>query len=321
MRTMRILLTAIFLISGLFITTYWVVARDGKPSLGEALAQLEVPPDWFKSVEVNYDTNNPWKEARLEVRRLLSLGGKKAKEGVKLTYLYMQKKDIGNGHEYPMYLFMSGEYEWALQEYQKFLKSKTKGYIHEYLSFASCYRHFGEYAKTLEVLDTAMQQLPAPPWRIARRADVHDHFGDTYAEMGDFDQAKEHYQKAIELYPTSNQPHGRHLLRRRAAKVQAKLDLLTYKSIESGQLQDGVYKGKSLGFSKDIVVTITIKKGEIADIQVKHEEKIDLNATKIIPQRIIEKQSLKVDGITGATVTFQAIVEGTFRALKKAGLK
>ncbi len=71
----------------------------------------------------------------------------------------------------------------------------------------------------------------------------------------------------------------------------------------------------------DIIVTVTIREGKITDVQIQHEEKIDQNATTIIPQRIIAKQSLKVDGITGATVTYDTIIDGTLRALKKAGLK
>jgi len=41
----------------------------------------------------------------------------------------------------------------------------------------------------------------------------------------------------------------------------------------------------------------------------------------IIPKRIIDKQSLQVDGVTGATVTKDAIVAGTLQALRQAGLK
>ncbi|MFP6762224.1 MAG: FMN-binding protein [Planctomycetaceae bacterium] len=41
----------------------------------------------------------------------------------------------------------------------------------------------------------------------------------------------------------------------------------------------------------------------------------------IIPQRIIARQNLQVDGITGATITKDALVAGTLRALKQAGLK
>ena len=300
-------------------TTVWAVAGNARPSLDEALAHLEVPPDWFDEVEVEYDTKKPWKDARIEVRRLLSLN--KNREAMKLTVLYLQKKDIGNGHEYPMYLYMGGEYAWAVQEYRKRLQPRPKGITHEYLSLAACYRHFGEYVKALELLDVAMQRLPDRPWRIAREADICDYIGDLYAETGNVDQATQLYQKAIKLYPTSNQPYGRHLLHRRAARIQSKLDLLTVEAIESGELRDGTYTGKSLGYVGDITVTVTITQGKITDVQVRHKEKIDQNATTIVPQRIIARQSLKVDGITGATVTYDAIVDAALQALKKAGLK
>ncbi|MFC1716728.1 FMN-binding protein [Candidatus Poribacteria bacterium] len=309
------------LLLGLLVTTSWAMAESARPSMEEALEQIKVPPDWFQTVEIHYDTNHLWEDARLEIRRLLSLGSEEVREAIKLTYLYREKKDIGNGHEYPMYLFLGGEYAWALQAYQEYLKPKPKGYTHEYRAFASCYAHFGEYERTLEILDIAMQRLPDPPWQIANRADLHDGFGDIYADMGDLEQAKQHYQKAIELYPTSDQPYGRHLLHRRAGKVQAKMDLLELQAIESGQLQDGTYTAQSLGFAEILTVKMTVKAGKIVDIQIEHEEKIDQNATTIIPQRIIAEQSLKVDGITGATVTYQAIEEGTFRALKKARLR
>lgn len=296
-------------------------AEGPKASRNEAFHTVTVPPDWFKTVTVDYDVRNPWKDARLEVRRLLSLGGGKTSEAIKLTYMYVQKNDIGDGHEYPMYLFLGGEYAWALQQYRAFLKDTPKGYTHAYLSLSSCYRHFWEYGKALEVLNTATERLPDPPFRIARQADIHDQFGDVYAAMGDWEKAKLHYEKAIALYPASKQPYGRHLLHRRANKVQSKLDLFALRSIESGKIRDGTYTGRSLGYAEDMLVTVTVRNGTIADIKLKHKEKIDLNATTIIPRRILAKQSLQVDGITGATVTCQAIVDGALQALKKAGLR
>jgi len=294
-------------------------AASAKPSLEEALARLQVPPAWFDQVQVEYDTHRPWKEARLEVRRLLSLH--QNREAIKLTVLYVRKGDIGDGHEYPMYLYMGGEYAWAVQEYRRRLASQPKGFTHEYLSLAACYRHFGRYAEALALLDVAARRLPDPPWRIAQEADICDYRGDLYAEMGDFARAKPQYERAIALYPTSDQPYGRHLLHRRAAKVQSKLDLSAMAAIESGTLRDGTYVAKSLGYVGDITVTVTIRAGKIADLRLQHEEKIDQKATTIIPQRIIAAQSLKVDGITGATVTYDAIIDGALQALKKAGLK
>jgi uncharacterized protein with FMN-binding domain len=140
-------------------------------------------------------------------------------------------------------------------------------------------------------------------------------------ERGNIKQATRHYQKAIALYPTSDQPYGRHLLRRRAAKVQTNLDLLMIKAIGSSKLRDGTYTGQSPGYGDDVTVTVMIRAGKIADVRVRHKEKIDQNATTIVPQRIIAAQSLKVDGVTGATVTYDAIIDGTLQALKKAGLK
>ncbi len=294
----------------------------GKPSLEEALATLKVPPDWFASTSVNYDTRQPWEKARLEVRRLLAQGPEKRREAIKLTWLYAQKKDIGNGHELPMYLFMGGEFAWAIVEYHKFLSTDSaREDIHGRLCLAACYRHFGEYNRALEVLNEALHHLPGPPWRIAREADIADAMGDLYAEMGLLNPAKEQYKKAIALYPTSNQPYGRQELHRRAAKVQTKLRFLEGQTVEAGRFRDGTYSGKSLGYVGDIIARVVVQNGKIADIQLQHEEKIDLDATTIIPQRILAKQSLKVDGITGATVTYQAIVDACFQALLKAAEK
>jgi fumarate reductase flavoprotein subunit len=117
-------------------------------------------------------------------------------------------------------------------------------------------------------------------------------------------------------------PYGRHLLKRQAAKVQSKIDVLDLQSLESATLRDGTYTVQGLGYAGDkpMNVTVTIQAGRIADIDVKHSEKIDLGATTILPDRIVAEQSLQVDAVTGATVTCDAIIDAVFRALKQAGL-
>lgn len=292
-----------------------------KPSLKEALKNLKVPPDWLGPVQVSWDTGKPWKQTRLEIRRLLGGDAAQVRQGIKLTYLYVLKKDIGNGHEYPLYLLLGGEYAWALQEYNRRLAPAPSGLTHDYLCLATCYKHFGEYAGALKVLNLALKKLPGPPWRIAREAEVNDHIGDVYAEMGDLARAKQHYRKAIQLYPTSTQPWGRHLLKKEAARVQAKLNVLAFESLKAGQLKDGTYTGSALGYKGDVRVTVTVAGGRIADVRVAHKEDIEQNATKIVPKQIVAAQSLRVDGVTGATRTTDAIVAGTYEALKQAGLR
>ena len=102
--------------------------------------------------------------------------------------------------------------------------------------------------------------------------------------------------------------------------MQLKWDRLGFKALETASLQDGTYTGEALGYVDDIRVTVKVAGGKISGIQVEHKEKIDQNACVIIPRRIQKEQSLQVDGITGATVTVDAIINGSYRALKKAGL-
>ena len=66
-----------------------------KPSLKKELAALKVPPPWLDKVQVKWDVDKPWQDARLEVRRLLGEKGDKTSQGVKLTWLYHLKGDIG----------------------------------------------------------------------------------------------------------------------------------------------------------------------------------------------------------------------------------
>jgi len=298
--------------------------QTGKPSLQQAMAALKVPPSWFDTTTTTWDMNQPWAKGRLEIRRLLAGDEAQVRQGVKLTWLYAQKKDIGDGHELPMYLFMSGQYAWAVREYPAYLQRVAgKGAVHAYLCYASCLAHFGEHAQALGALDQAAKDLPPSPWAVNARANVLNARGDIHAAMGEVAKAKECYQAAIQLYPTSNQPYGRHLLARQAAKVQTKLDLLTFQSLATARLRDGRYTGKTLGYTDNppMEVTVTVRDGKIADVQVKHQEKIDLGAAAIIPRRIVEQQSLRVDAVTGATVTSQAVVDGAYKALKQAGLK
>lgn len=298
-------------------------AAPNATGLETQLAVLQIPPAWLDEVRTAYDTSLPWKGARLEIRRLLSLNTDAGRrEAIKLTWIYLQKGDIGDGHEYPMYLYLGGEPVWAVRAHEEFLAQPHEHTPdHAYISLASLYARFAEFEKAKATLDEAMSRLPAPPWRIARQANLNEAFGDLYVAWGKADLARKHYAEAIRLYPTSNQPYGQHLLKRQADRTQSKLDLLSLRSLTDAVLRDGRYTSTALGYAGDLHVSLTVRDGRMADIQVKHEEKIDQGACLVIPQRIIAKQSLQVDGIAGATVTTSAIIDGTLQCLRKAGLQ
>jgi uncharacterized protein with FMN-binding domain len=296
---------------------------EKQPSLESQLAKLTIPPAWLEDVKPRYDSSRPWKQARLEIRRLLGQNKETdRKEAIKLTWMYLQKNDIGTGHEYPMYLFLGNEPVWAIRAYEEFLKKPhPQTPIFGYKSLSALYASFQKYDLAKAWLDRAMKKLPPPPYRTMREAEFHEAYGDLYLQWGKTELARTHYTESVRLYPIAKPKYGRHLLPKRAAKVQTKLDLISVRSLKSAKLQDGVYRATALGYSGDVHVTVKIQNGRIATISVQHKEKIEQNASKIIPRSIIEKQSLEVDGISGATITKDAIVTGTLRALKKAGLK
>ncbi len=293
--------------------------------LEEQLMDFTVPPAWLETIESRWDTSIPWKDARQEIRRLLGKGDDASRrEGIKLTWVYRQKDDIGNGHEYGMNLFLGREPLWAVHVYREWL-ARTD---HEYPPYfgiharASLYAEYGLFEQAVPLLERGLQTPPPDAkWTEMRQAEIHDAFGDLYAAWGRVDDARASYREAMRLFALSKPPYGRHLLPRRAKKVQSKLDLLSKESLKGTTLRDGRYKETALGYSGDIKLTIQVKGGRIADIGVQHEEKIDQNACVLIPEQIVRNQSFQVDGITGATVTQDAILAGTLRALQQAGLK
>jgi len=294
-----------------------------RPSLDGLLAGLEIPPLWIEQVRTQYDTSHPWEEARVEIRRLLELGQTQThREAIKLTWVYLRKDDIGDGHEYPMYTFLGGEPLWSIRAHESFLtKPHEHTPIHAYITLASLYARHGEFERAKARLDQAMNGLPEPPWQTMRKADLLHSYGDLYAAWDKEDEAKRYYADSAELYPKARPPYGGHLLPRRAAKVQSKLDLLTFRALETAALRDGRYRDRALGYSGDIHVTLVVRDGRIADVRLRHEEKIDQNACALVPQRIIDAQSLQVDGVSGATVTKDAIINGVYRCLQQAGLQ
>ncbi len=295
-------------------------ARAGEGGLAEAVANLKLPPTWFNDVKVDFDTNRPLKDAMPVIQNLLDAGGEKAKQGVKLLYIYgEEKKQRGDG--YPFFLLLGGEDIWAAKLFLESIAKYPEGHTEMYINLASLYVKYQEPQKALELLNTALAKPPRAPWDVLHQAKISDKLGDVYAGLGNTEKATERYRAAIELFPKVMVQNFRPLAQRHARKTAAKLELLTGKTLDISKLADGVYRGTSIGYGGPLDVAVTLKGGRITDIKVEHKERIDQGASKIAPQQIIERQALKVDAISGATVTLQAIVEATYRALTEPATK
>lgn len=84
----------------------------------------------------------------------------------------------------------------------------------------------------------------------------------------------------------------------------------------------GTYVGVSKGFGGDVEVTVTVSENAIESIAIggAHEtENIGTFAVEMLGERILSAQSPKVDVLTGATVTSNAILRALNDALTQAG--
>jgi uncharacterized protein with FMN-binding domain len=100
-----------------------------------------------------------------------------------------------------------------------------------------------------------------------------------------------------------------HFRRNAAAKPVPAIDALA----------DGVYSGKANGFDVPVTVRVTVRSGRITNVTASARgESRPFSALEAMPARIVKRQGLAVDVVTGATVTSAAVVLAVDDALSAA---
>ncbi len=91
--------------------------------------------------------------------------------------------------------------------------------------------------------------------------------------------------------------------------------------IDITAVPDGTYRGTAPGFIGPITVDVEVAGGEIVGIDIVEQEETStyfVESYPLIPDRIIEEQSLEIDTQTGATSSANGIVEAVMNALTGA---
>ncbi len=100
-----------------------------------------------------------------------------------------------------------------------------------------------------------------------------------------------------------------------------RMPVVLAKTESSGRpLKDGVYEGRSFKFPGQMIVSVTIKGGKITGIKIiRHPApKKHNNLMQLLIEKIIEKQSTKVDAVTTATISSNALKKAVDNAIEKA---
>jgi uncharacterized protein with FMN-binding domain len=142
--------------------------------------------------------------------------------------------------------------------------------------------------------------------------------GDACRVAGQYPQALQYYERLLAL-PVGTQAKGRieRNQRRAAANVQA---IKLFDTLDLRRVPDGTYHSASLGYEADVQVEVLVKANRIDSVRVTgHREKQFYSSLTETPRKIIEKQSVKgIDATSGATITSEAIINATAKALSGA---
>ena len=87
--------------------------------------------------------------------------------------------------------------------------------------------------------------------------------------------------------------------------------------------ETGTYRAKAPGMHGDVVVETTFSKNRIEAVKVVKQAEtqgIGTKAVEVLPGRIVEAQSPNVDGVSGATLTSNAIRTAVADCVKQAGI-
>jgi uncharacterized protein with FMN-binding domain len=132
---------------------------------------------------------------------------------------------------------------------------------------------------------------------------------------GKINDALKFYQQLIAM-PAVGQFKGQieRCQKRAAATVEA---IKLYDLSDVKKVADGTYDDEAIGYEGPVRVQVVVKSGKIESVEVtQHREKQFYSAMTDTPAKIIAKQSVKgVDATSSATITSEAIINATAKAL------
>jgi uncharacterized protein with FMN-binding domain len=316
----------------------------------------KTPPDWFKGTPLNYpptldltwpmqapgnwnnqknvgqylwDVVNPnpgrWKEGVKLMHHLLTLqkDDPEKRERIMLTLARMYHnllEDYGRSAfwfraagvekdpvEYAQSAVVLAECYWRLgfeDEARKLLQKIPSNLAHAKL--------LGDLGETDKAIQMAMEDPDSQGYSSLTA-------GDACRQAGRYDEALKYYQQVLALPVPATNPPGRLVKNRSRANANV-IAIQSFELSDPQKVPDGTYKSSSQGYEGPVEVAVTVKRGKIESVTIsQHREKQFYSAMTDTPRKIVSKQSVKgIDTTSNATITSEAIVNATARALAAA---
>ncbi|GAA5507886.1 FMN-binding protein [Novipirellula caenicola] len=309
------------------------------------------PPDWLASTDMNHPSSldldwplkapGKWDESKNIGQYIwgrVNPNVSRWKPGIKLVHHVMErhqrnptllKRDMEKLGE--MYFTLLQDYPRAAYWLQK---AKVSATTPTGIHLAECYWRLGSKPMAMEMLkgrslhlnaikllgdmdevDKAMA-LTASYANTNAFNEAFLNAGDALRGAGRLDEAIEYYQRVLDINKARNAEYLKRYQARAAESIEA---IKLFDKADVSRVADGTYTAHSTGYNGQMNVEVTVADQKIRDVRVtKHSEKQFYSALTDTTTQIIDQQGIQdVDGTSGATITSQAIVSATARALAK----
>lgn len=335
---------------------YILTAKTTKPASLTAKQKVQqigpTEPDWLASAQLNtpatLDMNwpipapKPWnnqKNIGQFIWDVINPNERRWPGGIKLMYELMERHKNNSATLVRVKKSLASMYFRFFQDYARAaywwedagVVSGTAESIH----LADCYYRLGDKPAAIKIMTSRtlrpgmiklygdMNMLPQALDLARRYINVGGrkhiallHAGDACRLAGKYQQAIGYYEQVVQTPVPENNGRAKQTVRRARDNIAA---LKLFELLDLQNIKDGTYTDRSMGYAGDIVIELTVAKGKLTDLKVaQHQEKQFYSAINDTPRQILEKQAVKgVDAVSGATITSEAIINASAKALNK----
>ena len=319
-------------------------------------SQGRSPPEWYESTPLNYPQSldlawpepppekgwNNQKNVGQYIWDIINPNPNKWREGIKLLHhlLTLHKDDVEKRTRdmealARMYFILHQDYARAAFWWRQAGIDKSFSPPGASVHLAECYWRLGNKQMAIEHL-RKMRSVPYDAIKLwADMGDtkqaltiansaiksgnqlhyVYLYAGDACRIGGRHKEAIAYYEK-VATVPTDDNGHNKRNHERAKASIEA---IKLFELSDVKHVADGAYRAESIGYEGPVHVEVAVNAQRIESVRVvQHKEKQFYSAMTDTPAKIIDKQSVKgVDATSSATITSEAIINATAKALAK----
>lgn len=334
----------------LLLTASWAAAAEKSKAEVQALVKKigSTPPVWFSSTPLRYpktldlswrevpgapwdpsrnvgqfiwttvnENESRWKEGVRFLHHLLGVSRDnrplliKTMKALALMYhnlhedwvraaFWWEKAGDTNNIDLAHCYFKLGSKAMAAEILNRYPRDPTR-----HCNVARLWSEMGEHEKALRIALERAEETPDVGFLAA---------GDICRVTGRSAEALEYYRKVLQTTAGSRD------LKQARDRAQANIEAIRLvDTLDIKRVPDGTYCDASLGYSGPVNVEVKVAGGRIADVKVtEHSERQYYSSITDTCRQIIMKQGAKgVDATSGATITSEAILNATLKALAK----